>query len=258
VASISTDKTTGEKTLQFRIDGKRESIRLGKIADADADHWKRHVEELIAAKKNDRLPHPKTSHGVDGLDSRLHRRLLRKKLTEPRAVKLDSGTIQVTLAKCIDGYIASRSKVKPATATVYQHTRRCLVEYFGAGKQLSAITSGDADQWRDWLGAEPNTQKPNGGGQGLSDNTVRRRCGIARQFFKAAVRKRLIATNAFTDMEEGVGVLANRERDDIVSRDEADKVINACPNNEWKLLFALSRFGGCAARPSTLPYVGAT
>jgi len=38
--------------------------------------------------------------------------------------------------------------VKPTTATVYGHTRRNLVEYFGADKPLHDITSGDADEWR--------------------------------------------------------------------------------------------------------------
>lgn len=36
--------------------------------------------------------------------------------------------------------------------------------------------------------------------QNLSDNTVRRRCGIAKQFFKAAVRKGLSSKNPFADL----------------------------------------------------------
>ena len=122
--------------------------------------------------------------------------------------------------------------MKASTATVYGHTRRCLVEYFGADKPLVEITPGDADDWARWLH-----------GQGLAENTARRRCGIAKQFFRAAERKRLIAENPFGDMK-GVGVVKVREREFFLSRDDASKVLDACPDAQWRLLFALSRYGG--------------
>jgi hypothetical protein len=43
---------------------------------------------------------------------------------------------------------------------------------------LREITPGDVDEWRLSLVRS-----------GLSDNTIRRRCGIAKQFFNAAMRK---------------------------------------------------------------------
>jgi site-specific recombinase XerD len=84
--------------------------------------------------------------------------------------------------------------VKQSTATVFGHTQRCLVDYFGAQKALDEISPGDADQWRLWLAAHEK----------LADNTVRRRCGIAKQFFKAAVRHRLIGQNPFLDLVAAV------------------------------------------------------
>jgi integrase len=133
--------------------------------------------------------------------------------------------------------------VKGGTATVYGHTKRCLIEFFGAGKPIAEITAGEADDWRRWLVRPKNEDEPKKGGQGLSDNTCRRRCGLAKQFFRDALRRRLIAENPFADMK-GTSVLANRSRDYFVSREEADKVIAACPDAQWKLLFALSRYGG--------------
>ena len=35
----------------------------------------------------------------------------------------------------------------------------------------------------------------------LADNTVARRCGIAKQFFRAALRKGLCCTNPFADLK---------------------------------------------------------
>src|SRR5690606_5009392 len=115
----------------------------------------------------------------------------------------------------------------------YGHTRRCLVEYFGPDCAIEDITPGDADEWRAWLTTNQN----------LSPNTVRRRCGIARQFLRAAVRKKLIAENPFADMNEGVAVKANKSRDYFVSDVEAAAVLEACPDEEWRLLFSLCRYG---------------
>jgi hypothetical protein len=140
-----------------------------------------------------------------------------------------------TLAAFLDTYVAKRSDVKGGTAVVYGHTRRCLVDYFGADKPLSEITPADADDWRRWLGLAKNEDDSKAGGQGLSDNTVRRRCGIARQFFRDAVRRRLIAESPFSEMQ-GVVVRSNRTRDYFVSRKQADDVLKACPDSQWKLL----------------------
>ena len=50
----------------------------------------------------------------------------------------------------------------------------------------------------------------------LQENTIRRRCGRARQLFQAAVRHRLIARNPFAELK-GVSVLANKSRDYFVT-----------------------------------------
>jgi hypothetical protein len=50
MASISTNKTTGERTLQFGIGGKSKSIWLGDMSKRDCASWKQHVEELVAAR----------------------------------------------------------------------------------------------------------------------------------------------------------------------------------------------------------------
>ncbi|WP_390622085.1 tyrosine-type recombinase/integrase [Bythopirellula goksoeyrii] len=140
-----------------------------------------------------------------------------------------------TLGAFLDAFINTQSvKVKASTKTVYCHTQRCLTEYFKRDKPLAEVSPGDADEWRAWLTTS----------QELAPNTVRRRCGIARQFFKAALRKRLIQENPFAEMQEGVGCVKVADREYFVSREDSDAVLEACPDNEWKLIFALSRYGG--------------
>jgi len=137
-----------------------------------------------------------------------------------------------TLAKFVDGYIAQRGDVKQTTAIVYGHTRRNLVEYFGADRPLRGITPDDADEWRLNLANKEN----------LAESIVRRRSGIAKQFFNAAQRKGLINNNPFTDLKSAVQ--ANHKRFHFVSVEDSKKILDTCPDAEWRLLFALSRYGG--------------
>ena len=109
--------------------------------------------------------------------------------------------------------------------------RRNLLDQLGADRLLVSVTPGDADEFRvDLLGK-------------LGENTVRRNCGRAKQFFPAAIRKKLITENPFADMK-GCAVKATTDRFFFVTREIAEKVIDACPDAEWRLIFALSRFGG--------------
>ena len=77
----------------------------------------------------------------------------------------------------------------------------------------------------------------------MADNTVRRICGRAKQFFRAAVRKQLITESPFADMQK-VTIRENREREFFVTREMAAKILDACPDSQWRLIFALTRFGG--------------
>jgi len=161
----------------------------------------------------------------------------------------------LTLGAFLEAYIKGRSDVKGATALVYRHTQQCLVDYFGVSKPLGEVTAGDADDWRRWLATEDKLADGTIRRKRLGENTIRRRCGVARQFFRAALRKRLIAENPFGEMK-GVSVRSNKARDYLLPRGDAAKVIDACPDAQWRLLFALSRFGGLRCPSEHLPCDG--
>jgi integrase len=237
MASIAKDKNGRKRILFFNQDGERKVLRIGKETMGNARTIATRIEFLVAAKRNGTVPEPDTIGWLASIGDDFHTKLADHGLVAPRAKAAN-----ITLRAFLDGYIARRSDVKRGTAIVYGHTRRCLVKYFGPDKPLSEITVADAKDWRRWLAQSKNVVEEKGG-QGLSDNTVRRRCGIARQFFNDAVERRLIAENPFAKMK-GVAVRANKSRYYFVSRDEAQAVLDTCPNDQWKLLFALSRYGG--------------
>jgi integrase len=78
--------------------------------------------------------------------------------------------------------------------------------------------------------------------RGLAENTIRRRCKRIKQFFTAACKKRLIKENPFDGIV--TSTVSNPKRQEFIRREDIQKVLDACPNNEWRLIFGLARFGG--------------
>lgn len=52
----------------------------------------------------------------------------------------------------------------------------------------------------------------------------------------------MLVENPLADVK--VGSQTNRSRMYFISKEDAAKVLEACPDGEWRLIFALSRFGG--------------
>lgn len=231
MASI-TSEPNGHKTIQFVNKArKRKSIRVGKCSQRQAEALKERIEALNAAQISGQAVDSETSRWLTTrVDVKLAEKLAKVGLIAPRQV--------ATLGAFLTSYVESRADVKPGTKTNYGQVERDLVAFFGANKPLAEISHGDADAFRLHL-----LTKKGEGGRTLGENTVRRRCGRAKQFFRAAVRKKLIAENPFGDMK-AVSVRANRGRDHFISRNDAAKVLEACPDSQWRLLFALSRYGG--------------
>ena len=111
-----------------------------------------------------------------------------------------------------------------------KQAQRRLVEFFGADRALRAVTSADAEAWAANLAER------------YAPATAGRTIKQARQFFSAAVRNKLISENVFTEVK--ASGQANKERQYHVNRDVIYRVIEGAPDAEWRLLIALSRFGG--------------
>ncbi len=83
-----------------------------------------------------------------------------------------------------------------------------------------------------------------------AEATISKRIVHARQFFKLAMRKGLVSSNPFTDVR--TGSQKNPERLRFIDRATIDKIMDACPNLEWKLIVALSRYAGLRCPSETL------
>ena len=141
--------------------------------------------------------------------------------------KLERATLDAFITAFKDG----RSDIKDRTKMKYETTRKELVAFFGKNKPLREITSGDADDFRQMLI-----------GKKRGENTIRKHVSVAKVFFNAAKKRRLVRENPFDHLSSATQ--SNTKRFYFVARDETDKVIEACPDAEWRLIFALARYGG--------------
>jgi len=233
MASVISDPN-GRKRIQFVAgNGRRKTLRLGKATAKQADAFKVRVEQLIlAATGATSAIDEDTARWLAALDDRIHGKLAAVGLVKPR------NRTAATLGTFL-GEFFTRLSVKSGTVTAYGQTRRCLIEHFGEDRPLRDISPADADAWRSWLVE-----------QGFSNATVSRRVGVARQFFKKAMRWKLVAENPFIDVK--MGRQNNQARAFFVSREIAGKVLDACIDDQWRLLFALARYGGLRCPSETL------
>lgn len=240
MASISTDRS-GNRTVEFlaRWDGeafkRKRRVRLGNVTMRDAEEVKRRVEAILSSKLSGLSPDADTSAWLGKISDDLAAKLAREGLITPRTPKAIEAA--ATLGAFIDGYIALRHDVKPNTLRVWKQTRSHLVAHFGGGRPLGEISAFDAKSWRLFLMARVDKK-----GRKLAEASIRKHCGFAKHFFNAAVDKELIARNPFAKLPSAS--IANDKRQRFITPQEAAKVVEACPDLDWRLIVALSRYGG--------------
>lgn len=247
MASLIQDKNGTYRVQVLTADGQRVTIRLGRIGRrGQAESAKDHIEHLHAANRYGQAVPEATMRWVAGLTDKVHGRLAKARLVDPRQGPVTLGTL-------LDRYFADLS-VKKATAVIYGHTRRCLIAHFGASRGLATITEADADDFRRYLREEARlvmvVQRKDGRNPatvfwkkvGLARATVGKRVGVARQMFKQGVRWKMLAQNPFADVKGGQQV--NKAREQFITREETQAIIDACPGAQWRLIVALARYGG--------------
>jgi integrase len=233
MASIGNDPGGRKRILFFARDGKRRPVRLGKVSQHQAETARGHIENLVSATFSRQACPDETSRWVAGLPDLWRKRLEKVGLLTPREPTPEpKPEPKLTLGKFLADYMAARVDVKPATRVALGQTVKYLTAFFGADKPIEAITAGDALDWCAYLKGKLQ----------LADNTIRRRSGAAKQIFKMAVLKRLLVENPFAGLK--AAVRGNPSREHFISRAVAQKVLDGCPDAEWRLIFALCRFGG--------------
>src|SRR5262249_27590072 len=158
--------------------GRRKTLRLGKCTQKSAETIRTKVESLISAALAGNAIDDETAKWIATRGDDLHKKLSRVGLVAPR-----NGTTP-TVRRFIETYIGGRNDLKAGTRAAAGFDALSLFTYFGDTKLLRDVTPGDADDFAVWLK-----------GQGLANATIGRRLIRAKQFFRAAMRRRLVSCN---------------------------------------------------------------
>ena len=226
MASISNNN--GKRLIQF-VDaaGIRRTVRLGDCNSNTAIAIRIHIETLLAAKLSGQPVPAGTAAWLSTVGDTLYGRLAAVGLVLPREAKAKA-TLAALLQQFRDTVLP---QTKPATQAFYGHTLQNLTEFFGEAKPVADITAADADAFRAFLI-----------GRKLAMATINRRCVAAKTVFAKAKRWGLTADNVFAELQGGGQ--ANEARKYFVTPDDARRLLEACPDAEWRAIVALSRFGG--------------
>ncbi|WP_020471969.1 tyrosine-type recombinase/integrase [Zavarzinella formosa] len=135
-----------------------------------------------------------------------------------------------TLAGLIEHVVGLQADAKPRTLNTLKQAGAKLVDHFGGTKPFDRITEGEADGF---VAAMRKKYSP---------AYVSRLIKYGKQFFHAARLAELVASNPFSDVK--AGSMANPERQYYLTREDTQKILDVCPNAEWRLIVALARFGG--------------
>lgn len=226
----------GRAVIQWLdAEDRRHTIGIAGIDRTFADDARRHVGALVVAGVSGGPVPVKTAKWLAEIPAKVHAKLVAKGLTAPRDEQ-ESSTSQ--LGPFLDRYIKGRTDIKERSIANFTQVKNGLVKHFGKRRDLTTINRGEMGDWHRGLLAK------------LAPATVAMHVKRARQMFQDAVDRDLIAENPVKGIK--AGSMKNEERMVYVPEASIEDVIAACPDAEWKLIFALARYGGIRI-PSELP-----
>ncbi|XZE55343.1 tyrosine-type recombinase/integrase [Planctomycetaceae bacterium SH139] len=100
---------------------------------------------------------------------------------------------------------------------------------------LTTVTKGDMERWHRWMHDDPKGPK-------LSPNTSGQNVKRVRQIMAQAIDDQLITSNPFSGIK--IDLRSDKTKNRFIDEHQAVAILDACPDQERRVLFALSRYGG--------------
>ncbi|HML75422.1 MAG TPA: site-specific integrase [Anaerohalosphaeraceae bacterium] len=203
----------------------RPSIHFGTAPKKQVESALVHINNLINHKNTGHTLSIATQEWLEGISDGLRDRLESLGLVERQKKS------KFTLLEWANLYIEQRTQPKTDTRRKLENVRDRIKAFF-KNDILADITPYQCKNYRRYLLETVE----------LSENTTRRHIGMCRQIINGAIDAGLIQKNPF--LGQPVTVQPNPSRFFYVGVDLAQKVLDAMPDAEWRLIFGLVRWGG--------------
>lgn len=228
MASVSQETRNGRTLYRviYRDKDKRvRKIRLGEISKRDAQAIAAKVSNLVSHSIAAESPSPLLTEWLSKVGDDLHAKLAEHGLCKPRH--------PFTLSEWLTQYLREHlPKVGEHCKRNLERSRDYLLEHFGETRSLKSIEAADAEAYRQWLKETKS----------FAQATVAQHIKKAKQFFTAAAEAGAIEKSPFVKVL--AGSMANAERSFYVPAEDIERAIAMAPDAQWRLIIALSRYGG--------------
>ena len=208
--------------------GKRATFYFGS-GRKKAEAASRAINDLIDSKNAGVCPDATTTAWLEKTAAKaLCDKLLKYGLMDSSPTRFDEKQ-DLTISGLVQTYKNSQGAGKEKrTIAVYERSEKNLIQCFG-DVVIEKLDKQDGRNFFRWLIETKN----------YSPNTAKQRLRYARSFFELAVEDGLIENNPFKSKQ--LTVTQSSAQKKYVSWEVIDKVINNCPELEWRLLFAMAR-----------------
>ena len=222
--------------IQFYPNGQssaRKTIYLGgrRYSEKTANDLKVIVEKLVYCRDNDNDPDKKTLAWLEAATPEI-----REKLAKAGLVKVPK---TYTLRELWDSFLKQKTGIKDSTRDGYDYVEQRFFAFFDGATTLSELTSDQIEDWKFFLQTEyrsPRTGKP------LVESSTAGTITKTKAIFNWAKTKKWLVESPLDGV--GRGSFVDRENDRFITRDEYDRLLDACPCQDWRAIIALARYGG--------------
>ena len=186
--------------------------------------FKELVETLVYYRKNGTLvPDRAVANRLADIPAELQTKLA------------NAGLINVTKSKTCqelwDTFMKHKTNViKPRTLNVYRLNQKIFFETFSPSEPIEKMTADKLVEWKTTLLTE------------YAPASVAGFVKVAKMVFEWAVDHEWLTRNPLKKIPNGSFI--NRNNDRIISMELYAKLLDACPNQEWRTIIALARIGG--------------
>ena len=228
MATLTTDRRSGKivgYNVQWCEDKQRRTIHLGgsKFNRKTAERLKDVVERLLHYRRNpDTVPDKQTMHWLQHAPAEIRAKLARAGLIVVEEAK--------TCQMLWDAFLKHKTDIKPKTLQGYRLCQTIFFESFSLAESIENITSDRLVEWRTSLLAR------------YEASSVSTYLTKVRAVFKWAVNQEWLTKDPTKSIR--IGRVVNRSKRRIITMEEYGKLLEACPNQEWRVIIALARIGG--------------
>ena len=233
MASISKTKAGTTELYYFGGDGKRRRLSLGRCTRKQAETTRLRIEQLVQDQRLGTPHDPGLVEWIRTLDAPMRKRLAHLGLIE-------AAPTTITLATLIERFMKART-VKDGTMATYKQCTDSLLKHLGAETPIDKITPADAEQWKASI-AKSGRVREKEGPRSLAPATVAKRMNIAKAIFSRAKVWKLLPSSPFEHLKSGSQ--SNPDRAHYISKEDTQKLLDACPNIQWRALIGIARYAG--------------